>query len=250
MLSVFAALCAKGRGAQPVGKHLRFKSRVIGGVYVAVNEFARLCLAVQRHRKNGRQVEVQRFEVRRVVLDERRARRRKVVALVAGGIGIRLPVLGMLGTDAVDAARLIKREVVAVAVVRFDEFEHVLLRERREHQAELHFVGAVDGTEQHVKFRIAHFGELRARAHRLARTLFQLLFAAFDRLFDLVLVQLVRMRGLARKAQVGRGFVAVIQARIVPVEGRGLGDGRGQRLRVVHRTGCSRPNRARTSSNG
>ena len=93
---------------------------------------------------------------------------------------------------------------------------------------------AVYRAEQHVELGAAHFGELRARADRFPRTFGKFFAALFHRLFDLFLVQLVRMRGLPRKAEIGRRLVAVEQTGLVSVIGRGLGDGRGERLRMVH----------------
>ena len=107
----------KGSIAKAVCQHLRLAPRIVGGVHVAVDELARLLLAVQRQRQHGREVEKYALEIFRHAGDKISAGGGEVVRLEARGRDLRLPPLGVFGTDDVDGAVFAEGEVVAVAVV-------------------------------------------------------------------------------------------------------------------------------------
>ena len=159
-------------GGEAVCKHFCLSARVVIVVDVAVDEFRGLLHAVEGHGKHGRKVEVHRLEIPRVEGDEGRLGRRKIVALVAGGVGVREPVLRVFGADDVDHARFHEGEVVAVALVGSDQVEHVLLGERGEHEAVFHFVVSVERAEEHFEFGVGKLREALPFADGFFCTLF------------------------------------------------------------------------------
>ena len=135
----------------------------------------------------------------------------------------------MIGHDRVYHPRLTEMEIVAVPqFLVAQQFQHLLLRERREQQPELLLVVAVGGAETGVELAVVHDGESVAQV----ATLF---FQRVDGGSKLAAVQKTGTSfgeriGFPREIQLGRGFIAVNQQFAVAVDRYGFFHRGRQRL--------------------
>ena len=173
---------------QFIGEHFRLFLRIVERIDIPINKLLRFLLPIQRQRQHGRKIEEHRLQVLRGTGDEIFPHGGEVVSRKTGRIDLRLPALRVFGADAVDAPLFAEGEIVAVAFVRFDQVEHIDLRQGRKEQAELYFVVTVGRAEQDVKLGASHFGEPFALRDRVARLFGELLFTPLDLAFQLLFV--------------------------------------------------------------
>ena len=143
-----------------VCKHFRLETGKVAFILGAVNIFLRLVLLIQRNCHNGRKFEEHILEKVQVVFLQVVRAQIDVVHHIPAVVLVNLPMLPMLGRNEVEHLALGKVEIVAVWLRHLHQIQHIFLCKRRKQQTELHFVVAVLGIKQCVKFLVCHFGKV------------------------------------------------------------------------------------------